>query len=67
MDKNREHTVRLLERAIQNSGLTPTAFARQVLLREPGTVLRWLKGGAPIPKQVVAWLETPRLPPWPKP
>lgn len=43
--------VERLRAKIKASGLSQAAYARTVLLREPRTVARWLKGG-PIPKVV---------------
>jgi hypothetical protein len=46
----------LLARVIAASGLSASAFARDVLLREPRTIRRWLAGDSPIPAVVGAWL-----------
>lgn len=42
----------LLRSAIEASGLSASAFARQVLLREPRTIRRWLSGESPVPSIV---------------
>ena len=55
---------RLLERRISESGLSTTAFAKEVLLRSPRSVRRVLQGNT-IPDVVADWLETPSLRPWP--
>jgi hypothetical protein len=46
----------LLRRAIERSGLSARAFAREVLLRDERTVRRWLAGDSPIPEAVLAFL-----------
>jgi hypothetical protein len=46
----------LLRAAIRNSGLTNSAFARDVLARDPRQVRRWL-AGRPLPDAVRAFLE----------
>ncbi len=55
----------LLERRIDESGLKTGAFAREVLVREPRTVRRWLTGESPIPNRVLQWLQEPKAAPWP--
>lgn len=45
--------VALLRRAIDASGLSDSAFAREVLVRDGRTVRGWLYGTAPIPKVVL--------------
>ncbi len=47
----------LLARAIQASGLSTRQFAKQVLIRDPGTVRRWLAGTLEIPTIVREHLE----------
>jgi hypothetical protein len=49
--------VRLLARAIEQSGLTQRDFAIAVLVRDPRTVRRWLTGDRPMPTLVVHYLE----------
>ena len=41
----------LLRSAIDASGLSVRRFAREVLVRDPRTVFRWL-AGAPLPRAV---------------
>lgn len=63
--RNNEAVARLRE-YVTESGLTAEAFARDVLLREPRTVRRWISGENPIPQLVVQWLANPKQRPWPK-
>lgn len=49
-----------LRSAIRASGLSASAFARDVLIRDPRTLRRWLAGQSPIPKAVLAMLATAR-------
>jgi hypothetical protein len=42
----------LLALAIERSGLSARAFARDVLWRDERTVRRWLSGESPVPKVV---------------
>lgn len=42
----------ILELAIERSGLSARAFARDVLWRDERTVRRWLSGESPVPKVV---------------
>ena len=37
--------------------LSASAFAREVLVREPRTLRRWLAGDSPIPMVVVQWIK----------
>lgn len=46
----------LLARVIAASGLSAERYARDVLLRNPRTVRRWLAGDSPIPREVRAFL-----------
>lgn len=46
----------LLRAAIAASGLTTSGYARNVLIRDPRTVRRWLAGTSPIPAAVLAHL-----------
>lgn len=64
-ERTRDEQVALLSRRITESGLTVSAFARNVMLREPRTVHRWLSGDSPIPARVRAWLASPEPAPWP--
>jgi hypothetical protein len=50
-------TVAQLRTLIERSGLSASAFARDVLIREPRTIRRWLAGDSPIPTVVVAWVK----------
>lgn len=52
-------TQALLRAAIKASGLSATAYARQVLIRNPRTVRRWLAGDSPIPEAVREFLRKP--------
>lgn len=47
----------LLSRAIEASGLSVRRFARDVLLRDPRTVWRWLAGEHALPPIVRTRLE----------
>ncbi len=49
--------IALLRAAIERSGLSVSAFARDRLIREGRTVRRWLAGDSPIPQMVLDWLE----------
>jgi hypothetical protein len=55
----RAEQIALLRQAIQSSGLSASAYARDVLTRDPRTVRRWLAGDSPIPRAVLDKL-TPR-------
>jgi hypothetical protein len=48
----------LLRKAIERSGLSARAFARDVLLRDERTVRRWLAGDSPIPEPVINFLKS---------
>ena len=48
--------VHALALAIHRSGLSSSAYARTVLVRDPRTIRRWLAGHAPIPKSVLEYL-----------
>lgn len=48
-----------LRAAIVASGLSASAYARQVLIRAPRTVRRWLAGDSPIPQAVREFLKRP--------
>ncbi len=56
----------LLGKRIEESGLRTGTFARDVLIREPRTIRRWLDGSSPIPKRVREWLQAPQVAPWPR-
>lgn len=49
-------TLELLRAAIDHSGLSNSAYARQVLVRDPRQLRRWL-AGQPIPEAVGRFLE----------
>ena len=52
-----ERVVAQLRALIERSGLSASAFAREVLVREPRTLRRWLAGDSPIPMVVVQWIK----------
>ena len=52
-----DNAIEMLKHAIWVSGLTASDYARQILVRDPRTVRRWLAGDAPIPKSVRDYLE----------
>lgn len=52
--------VALLHEAIRRSGVSVAAFARDVMLRSPSTVRRWLQGTSPMPREVRAYLHRRR-------
>lgn len=47
---------KLLQDAIEASGLSDRRFATEVLIRDERTVRRWLKGDSPIPAVVAEFL-----------
>ncbi|HAM42009.1 MAG TPA: hypothetical protein DDX89_02285 [Candidatus Omnitrophica bacterium] len=49
----RSETISLLRAAINRTGLSASAYARAVLIRDPRTVRRWLSGESPIPQAVL--------------
>jgi hypothetical protein len=49
-------SLRLLRLALIKSDLSSTQFAETVLLRDPRTLRRWLKGDSPIPRPVRDYL-----------
>ena len=51
-----------LARVIAASGLSAARYAREVLVREPRTIRRWLAGDSPIPKEVLAFLAKQSVP-----
>lgn len=61
----RREDANLLQRRIEESGLSARRFAYEVLLRDERTIRRWIAGDAPIPQIVMEWLEKPQRPPWP--
>ena len=62
-----DEAVALLRRRIEESGVSSTRFAVDVLWRDPRTVRRWLSGDSPIPKIVAEKLVHPTPAPWPEP
>ena len=46
----------LLAAAIERSGLSVGAFARDVMIRDPRTIRAWLSGDKEIPQAVLSWL-----------
>jgi len=56
----------ILKIRIEESGLSATRFAREVMWRNERTVRRWLNGDNPIPEVVMARLTSPKRSPWPK-
>lgn len=48
--------IETLKRAILDSGLSSSAYAREVLVRDPRSLRRWLAGHSPIPKAVLEYL-----------
>lgn len=49
--------IQLLRDAIKKSGLSASAYATEVLVRDPRTIRRWLEGKFPIPPAVIDWLK----------
>lgn len=50
-----DHLTQLRE-AVRASGLSRSRYAREVLVRDPRTLRRWLAGSSPIPASVIAHL-----------
>ena len=50
-----------LAAAIRDSGLSASAYARQVLIREPRSLRRWLTGETKIPQQIIAFLNREKV------
>lgn len=67
MIRTREEALALLRKRIDESGLSTTRFAEDVLWRQPRTVRRWINDESPIPRLVLDKLESPRVAPWPPP
>lgn len=63
--KTQKERIDLLKQRIEESGLSSTAFAEDVLLRDSRTIRRWLSGDSPIPAQVMDWLIDCEPHPWP--
>jgi len=57
--------IAVLKAAIAKSGLTNSAYAREVLVRDPRSLRRWANGRTPIPRAVlnlIGWEDkTPSL------
>jgi transcriptional regulator with XRE-family HTH domain len=62
----KKERIDLLKRRIEESGLSTTAFAERIMLRDARTVRRWLAGDSPIPNQVLSWLVEAWKIPWPR-
>ena len=67
MIQTRAEAVALIRRRLEESGLSSTRFAIDVLWRSPRTVRKWLADDSPIPDIVLDKLETPKVAPWPVP
>lgn len=63
--KTQQESIEYLKQRIEQSGLSTTRFAVEVLMRDPRTVRRWLSGDSPIPAVVMDWLVNPQPLPWP--
>lgn len=63
--KGRDDWAELLSFRIEESGLSATQFAIQVLRRDARTIRRWLAGDSPIPQVVEDFLLEPSSAPWP--
>ena len=48
--------IEALKQAIADSGLSSSAYAREILVRDPRSLRRWLAGHSPIPKAVLEYL-----------
>ena len=48
-----------LRAAIHRSGLSNSAYARDILIRDPRSLRRWLSGKNPIPRAVLDRLSKP--------
>ena len=47
-----------LRTLIQRSGLTKSAYARQVMRCDPRTLRRWISGERPMQPRTLAWIDT---------
>ena len=54
---NQPIALRLLREAVAASELTASDYAREILIREPRTLRRWLAGDSPIPDAVRDYLD----------
>lgn len=52
MDPEKAARIKLLQRAIELSGLSARQFATQVLIRDERTVRKWLHGDSEVPDVV---------------
>lgn len=55
-----QRRIALLRACIAKSRMSNSAYARDVLVRAPRSVRRWLAGDSPIPQAVLAFLERDR-------
>lgn len=46
----------LLRELLKSSGMSASAYARDVLVRDPRTLRRWLNGDGAIPRTVIDFL-----------
>lgn len=65
LPKTKTEQIELLRERIDQSGLSATRFALDVMIRDPRNVRRWLSGEQSIPQRVVEWLVRPWTSPWP--
>ena len=49
--------IEVLKQAIADSGLSSSAYAREILVRDPRSLRRWLAGHSPIPQSVCQFLK----------
>jgi hypothetical protein len=63
--QTRDEWTALLNRRIDESGLSARRFAREVLRRDERTIRRWIAGDSPIPGEVRDFLLEPTPAPWP--
>ena len=63
--QTREEWVALLNRRIEESGLSARRFASEVLRRDERTIRRWQSLDSPISKVVQDFLVDPQRAPWP--
>jgi hypothetical protein len=58
MDPEKAARIKLLQRAIELSGMSARQFAIQVLIRDDRTVRKWLHGDSEVPDVVRDFLMT---------
>jgi len=63
--QTREEWGKLLERRIEESGLSARRFAKEVMRRDERTIRRWIALDSPIPGEVQEFLVEPQRAPWP--